>query len=165
MEVVLPYLIDGHNLIAALPNLALQDPDDERELIENMEAFCRLNRQRAILFFDRGHVASRPFRHGAWLQIRFVRSPKTADDAIRVELEHIGREAPNWTVVSSDREVQAAARQAGAKILSSPNFIRQLEGEGNSSEAAKPNRSLSPDEVEAWIDIFQRKKNSEDPSN
>jgi predicted RNA-binding protein with PIN domain len=153
-EAGLPYLIDGHNLIAALPDLSLQDPEDEQKLIKRMHDFCSRSRHKAIIFFDQGHVAGRPFRSGAWLQIRFVRPPRTADDAIRVELDRIGREAPNWIVVTSDREIQAAARQAGAKFISSPDFIRQLDAGKGSGDASKPERTLDPDELEQWMLLF-----------
>jgi len=151
----LPYLIDGHNLIGALPDLALDEPDDELRLSERLLAYFKRSRQRAVLFFDRGHVASQAFRRGHWLQIRFVRSGRTADDAIRGELGRIGREAPNWTVVSSDREVQAAARLAGAKVLSSQQFIERLAPPGpDAGEAPKPDRPLSPDELDDWLALF-----------
>jgi len=150
----LPYIIDGHNLIAALPDLSLQDPEDEQKLIERMHDFCSRSRQKAILFFDQGQFAGRPFRSGAWLQIRFVRPPRTADDAIRGELDRIGREAPNWIVVTSDREIQVAARRAGAKFISSPDFVRQMDAGKGSRDASKPDRSLGPDELEQWMLLF-----------
>ncbi|MFN2149217.1 MAG: NYN domain-containing protein [Anaerolineales bacterium] len=164
-EVALPYLIDGHNLIAALPDLTLRDPDDEQKLIDRMEAYCRRNRQRATLFFDQGRFASQPSRRGAWLQIRFARPPRTADDAIRSELDRIGREAPNWTVVSSDHEVMAAARHAGARLISSQDFRHVLDEAAVGDEPAKPEGSMNPDEVKEWLEIFRRQDDSEGSEN
>jgi hypothetical protein len=33
----MPFLIDGHNLIGALPDLDLDDPDDEARLVERLQ--------------------------------------------------------------------------------------------------------------------------------
>jgi predicted RNA-binding protein with PIN domain len=153
-EANVPYLIDGHNLIAALPDLSLQDPDDEQELIRRMNAYCQRIRHKAILFFDRGRSSSRPYSSGHWLRIRFVRPPRTADDAIRAELDRIGREAPNWTVVSSDREVQLAARQAGARSLSSRDFIGQIDHGDESERPDKTVPALGSGELDEWLSLF-----------
>jgi predicted RNA-binding protein with PIN domain len=151
----LPYLIDGHNLIAALPDLSLRDPEDEQALIERLHAHFQRQRHQAIVFFDQGRFASQAFRSGAWLRIRFVRPPRTADDAIRSELVHIGREAPNWTVISSDREVQAAAREAGARVLQSEAFARLLDRDAHTADPLKPDRAVKPGEIDEWLALFQ----------
>lgn len=158
----MPYLIDGHNLIAALPDLSLRDPDDEQALIKRLQVYCSQQRHKAIVFFDQGRFAGQDFRSGAWLRIRFVRPPRTADDAIRSELARIGREAPNWTVISSDREVQAAAREAGAKVVQSGAFVLQLVQAANEGETGKPDRKLNPGEIEEWLALFRSEEDERD---
>ena len=37
----MPYLIDGHNLIPKVRGLSLQSMDDEMELVELLQEFCR----------------------------------------------------------------------------------------------------------------------------
>ncbi|MEJ2013533.1 MAG: NYN domain-containing protein [Anaerolineales bacterium] len=158
----MPYLIDGHNLIAALPDLSLRDPDDEQALIIRLQVYCSQQRHKAIVFFDQGRFADQVFRSGAWLRVHFVRPPRTADDAMRSELARIGREAPNWTVISSDREVQAAAREAGAKVVRSGVFARQLGRAANTGEIGKPDRTLNPGEIEEWLALFRSEADERD---
>jgi hypothetical protein len=41
----MPYLIDGHNLIPKIPGMNLGDVDDETQLIEMLQEFCRRRRK------------------------------------------------------------------------------------------------------------------------
>jgi hypothetical protein len=70
----------------------------------------------------------------------------------------MGRAAKNWTVVSSDRQVQAEARAARAVVLSSDEFARLLQQtpRGGSSKPAA-DRKVSPAEVDEWLKIFDSK--------
>ena len=67
----------------------------------------------------------------------------------------MGRAAKNWTVVSSDRQVQADARTARAEILSSDEFARLLH-QTPRGEVGKPvaDRKMSPAEVDEWLKLF-----------
>ena len=46
------YLIDGHNLIAAVPGIHLDEIDDETQLIQVLGGFCRQRKKRVEVFFD-----------------------------------------------------------------------------------------------------------------
>ena len=91
----MPYLIDGHNLIAATPGLSLSDLDDEQAMIQILADFARTSRRSITVYFDRGSLAAPPISSTARVNAIFVRSPRTADDAIRSHIERFGREAPN----------------------------------------------------------------------
>ena len=41
----MPYLIDGHNLIACLPDISLDDPNDEAQLVNKLKGFRREDAQ------------------------------------------------------------------------------------------------------------------------
>ena len=151
------YLIDGHNLVPHVPSLALQDLEDELQLIQILQVYCNNNRRKAEVFFDNAPAGrSGPQRFGR-VTAHFVRGGSSADDAIRRRLSALGKAARNWIVVSSDREVQQAARQAGAQALPSEEFAHRLdldtEGTGGdlktSSEVA-----LNEDELEEWLRLF-----------
>jgi hypothetical protein len=72
----------------------------------------------------------------------------------------LGKEARNWTVVSSDRAVQRQARKAGARVVSSQDFSRFLNiSHSDEMEGEKPSDSLSEAELQGWIDLFKRRKN------
>lgn len=155
----MPYMIDGHNLIGNLPGISLQDPDDEARLVELLAAFCSKTKKRATVYFDRGtHGSHDPLLIGD-VTARFVKPPATADQALSSHLRQLGGEAKNWTVVSSDRDVQRAARSAGARILSSHEFASMLHPATPPSEVPeKPSAPDSKEEIAFWEKLFQRKR-------
>jgi predicted RNA-binding protein with PIN domain len=148
----MPYLIDGHNLIGKLPGVGLDDLDDEQTLIETLQEFCQEQAKDAEVYFDRsasGHA--RAHVHGR-VTARYVRSGETADQAIARRLKQLGSEAANWTVVSSDNQVAAAARRARARTIGAAEFSQQLVMGG---EAPKTDEvQLSADEVDDWLELF-----------
>jgi predicted RNA-binding protein with PIN domain len=155
----MPYLIDGHNLIGALPGHDLRDPDDELKLVSVLRAFCASQRTQMTVYFDRGVPGRGNPPAGGGVTVRFVRPPATADSAISRHLEHLGREAPNWVVVSSDASVAQAARRAGARPLSSSEFSRQLmNASAPPASPEKPEAPVEPEEVEAWEALFRSRR-------
>ena len=152
----MPYLIDGHNLIPKVPGLSLRDMDDEIALIEHLQAFCRRTGKDVEVYFDNAPPGGMRVRHFGRVEAHFVRSGKTADDAIAARLQRLGRAARNWTVVSSDRQVQAAARGAQARVLSSDEFaLRLTETSETASEPVKRDDVLlNEDEVNEWLNLF-----------
>jgi predicted RNA-binding protein with PIN domain len=152
----MPILIDGHNLIPKIPGLSLRSLDDEDRLIEMLQEYCRKSRKKAEVFFDNAPPGAPRARTYPNLVARFIREGQTADQAIRAKLKRLGHEARNWTVVSSDHEVQSSARSARATILASEGFARQLlqtlaesPVEGEISEPA-----MSDEEVADWLSLF-----------
>lgn len=157
----MPFLIDGHNLIGKIPGIELDQLDDEHQLLGLLHEFARRDRRRVIVYFDRGGVAGEDPRPQAGVEARFVRRPRTADEAISQHLVRLGGEAKNWTVVSSDRKVQEAARRAGARRLTSEAFAEMLRSQsGGDPEPEKP-PPPSGDEVERWLRMFRRRTDSD----
>ncbi|HRQ32563.1 MAG TPA: NYN domain-containing protein [Anaerolineales bacterium] len=151
----MPYLIDGHNLIPKL-GLRLDSLDDESELVAILQEFCRLERRQVEVYFD-GAPLSRTLKLGAVTQ-HFSPVGSTADNAIRRRLKSLGKAAKNWTVVSSDREVQSNARAMQAEVISSDEFAKILNKVRNSPRVAKGERVISEKEVEEWLKEFGGKK-------
>jgi predicted RNA-binding protein with PIN domain len=156
----MPYLIDGHNLIGAHPEIDLSDPEDEVALIERLEAYFAEIGKSATLYFDhRAPEARKRFRVGR-LDVHFISPPRTADEAILNRLRQLGGEAKNYTVVSSDGDVQGGAQRAGARILSSQTFARLLITTGaRKSDPAKPTPSLSEEDIKVWEELFRKGPN------
>lgn len=152
----MPYLIDGHNLIPHVPGLTLQDMDDEMQLIELLQEYCRESRKQVEVFFDNAPPGQLQVRSYGCVLARFVRQGETADQAISRKLNHLGKEARNWTVVSSDRQVQTAAKAARATILTAEAFVRHVFntlGE-TSSQRDDNDFSLDEKELDEWKGIF-----------
>jgi predicted RNA-binding protein with PIN domain len=155
----MPYLIDGHNLIASLPDIELHDPDDEIRLIDRLTRFCARVGKEATVYFDRSALGLHdPVRLGS-VTARFVSEPQTADQAIASHLRYLGGEAGNWSVVSSDHAVQRAAKHAGARILSSREFADMLQPTPPRREIPeKPSAPASEEEIAAWEQLFRKKQ-------
>lgn len=150
-------IIDGHNLIPHITGLSLADPDDEEQLVKVLQEYCRLRRMTAEVFFDRAPVGEAGERRYGQVRAYFVREGMTADDAIMARLKHLGKRARNYKVVSSDRQVQAAARAVHAVVVSSEAFAAEWQALAEEDPELDPrNRLLSEAEVESWQDFFKR---------
>lgn len=150
----MPYIIDGHNLIPKV-GLHLDALDDEMELVKILQEFCRLNRKRVEVYFDGAPAGQTGTRNLGAVKATFVRIGRTADAAIAARLKKLGRAARNWTVVSSDRQVQAEARASHARVVSSDEFASQLRSPAGEKPAApEGKREVSPEEVDEWLKLF-----------
>lgn len=156
----MPFLIDGHNLIPKL-GLRLDSPDDEMQLIAILREFCRIQRRQVEVYFDNAPAGQAGRQGFGSVKAHFIRSGSSADAAILARLRRLGRAARNWTVVSSDRQVQAGAGSARAQVLSSEAFAGLVCR--SSSQPAPGNRverEVSADEVQEWLEAFGTKGHS-----
>ena len=153
----MPYLIDGHNLIPKL-GLRLDSIDDETELIAILQEFCRLEQRQVEVFFDGAPTGRAGSRKQGAVTAHFVRLGSTADAAIGSRLKKLGKSARNWTVVSSDRQVQANARAAHAEVTSSDSFAGMLKQARRSAPKPDSDRKVPPQEVDEWLKLFERRK-------
>jgi predicted RNA-binding protein with PIN domain len=151
----MPYLIDGHNLIPKL-GLRLDSIDDEMELVTILQEFYRRDRKPIEVYFDGAPAAQAGARKLGTVTAYFVRLGTTADQAIRNRLKTLGKSARNWTVVSSDRQVQAEANAARAEVISSDSFAVLLKSASASAPKRSTERTLSAAEVEEWLRLFQK---------
>ncbi len=153
----MPFLIDGHNLIGRTPGLSLADPDDEAELVRRIHQYCRRHRRRATVVFDSGVVGG---RSGALstpeVEVVFAPAGRRADDVIRERLRK-ARDPAGWLVVSSDREIQRMARQAGARVISSEEFVADMQASPYTAPEKQTLR-MSEDEIQEWLDLFRKRK-------
>jgi uncharacterized protein len=152
----MPLIIDGHNLIPKIPGISLHSIDDEMQLIEMLQEYCRKSRKKVEVYFDNAPPGAPRARSFTNLTARFVREGQTADQAIRGKLKRLGGEARNWTVVSSDHAVQSSARASRAAVLSSEVFARQLLQilEQSKPEGEAREETLSEEEIDDWLELF-----------
>lgn len=153
----MPFLIDGHNLIPKL-GLRLDDPDDEMELIRLLQDFARIRRQPVEVYFDGAPAGQAGERRVGTVKAHFVRQGQTADLAIRKRLENLGGSAKNWVVVSSDREVQGAARVNRARVSAAEEFVKLLRETLSGSAPSADDKKLSAGEVEEWLKLFNKRE-------
>jgi len=153
----MPTIIDGHNLIPKVRGLSLQRLDDEMELIQRLQTYCRVRRKSVEVYFDKGAPGRQGARSFGAVKAHFVSASSNADTAIRQALHKLGKKARNWEVVSSDRQVQSEARAAGVKVVSSEEFAAQLDDALlQAVKGAGESQGLTADEVDHWLDVFNR---------
>ncbi len=153
----MPYLIDGHNLIPKIPGLSLEMADDEMQLVQMLQEFCRRQRKQVEVYFDNAPPGQPRARVFGSVRAFFARAGQSADQLIAARLKRLGREARNWSVVSSDHYVQDLAHAARAQALTSEAFAAVLRQALQGAQAAPETRAetpLSPQEVEEWLKLF-----------
>ncbi len=151
----MPILIDGHNLIGKLPDIRLDDPDDEAKLVVRLRTYCARTNKRVTVVFDHG-LPGGPSRElsGGGVKAIFAVAGRTAD-GILCERIRRARDPRGLTVVTSDHQVIAAAQARGARVVRSEEFAAQL-NTPRAVETIETERdvSLSADEVEEWLQLF-----------
>ncbi|MBC8099340.1 MAG: NYN domain-containing protein [Armatimonadetes bacterium] len=153
------YLIDGHNLIGRLPDIDLDDPNDEALLVRKLNGFCARTGRRCVVIFDHGLPGGKSRLSTSQVMVIFAPHTSNADRLMIARIR--GVENPKeWTVVSSDREVLNVAQQRKIEVLKSFEFaalLRRPITEKPGMDVAVDIR-LSPLEVEAWLQIFKTER-------
>jgi predicted RNA-binding protein with PIN domain len=150
----MPVLIDGHNLIGRLPDISLGDPDDEVRLVARLQAYAGRTGKRVTVVFDRGLPGgrSRALSRGR-VEVVFAPTGRNADMLLMERIRR-ARNPRGLTVVTSDREVIATARDRGARVVRAEEFVGELEPSPAPQGTGKPDAHLSPEQVEEWLELF-----------
>ena len=156
----MPLLIDGHNLIGQMRDLALSDPDDEQQLVERLAAYRRRRRRSEItVVFDPSPDGGPPLRaereYGG-VRVIYASAGQRADEVI-CRLVRRARDRRGLTVISSDRAVQAEVRALGARVIAAHEFARQL-APARPREPGRKETPPTPEEVEDWLRLFETRK-------
>jgi predicted RNA-binding protein with PIN domain len=150
-----PILIDGHNLIGRMEGLSLTDPEDELKLVHRLIAYAARTGKQVTVVFDpgAGPGLAEKRRHGK-VEVSFAPLGSSADAVIRRRVQ-AASDRQGWLVVTSDLELANAVRRAGARVGSSEEFAAELEAP-RGGPAGSGDVRLTPDEVDAWLELFQR---------
>lgn len=153
------YLIDGHNLIGQLPDISLDDPNDEALLVQKLSGFCAANRKhRCHVVFDKGIPAGHSRMGNGKVKVYFAPTRSDAD-TIMINRIHKIKNSDQWIVVSSDNRVLSEARRRRIDTQRASAFARALQQSKN-QQPTKPgldedaNVKLSENEVNEWLDLF-----------
>ncbi len=159
----MPFLIDGHNVIAALDDIDLDDPHDEAKLVMRLRAWTGRIARKAIVVFD-GGLPGGPSRTLSTTDVKVIFAARHHTNADRVIRERVRAlpDAGNWTVVSSDHEVRDQAQETGARTLTAQEFVELLE-RPTTPEKEKPD-TISAAEVAAWLEVFTEPEEEEQAS-
>jgi predicted RNA-binding protein with PIN domain len=152
----MPLLIDGHNLIARLPDLHLDDPDDEAQLVERLRRYQARTGKQLTVFFDSG-LPGGPARDLSTSQVKVIFAPAgQSADALIVSRVRRSRDPRGLTVVTSDQNIIAAVEARAARVLRAEAFAAELDAAPTPSVPDEV--TLSQAEVEKWLALFDETK-------
>ena len=152
----MPYLIDGHNLIACLPDISLDDPNDEAELVAKLKSFVARSRKKCTVIFDGGLPGGYSAMSTNSVKVIFASSEHTnADSLIKQRIQRTN-DASKWTVVSSDHEIRNVARSNRMKHMTSLEFAQLLQSSRRDQETRgeEIHPTVSKEEVDELYDAF-----------
>jgi hypothetical protein len=153
------YLIDGHNLIAYLPDIHLHDLEDEARLVGRLKNWGGGSRKRKMtVYFDKGVVGGKDRGLSGWgVEVIFASTKSSADALLMRQMKQL-RNPLEYTLVTSDREIIAVARACRVPHLTSDAFAALLEEKP--AEPPPPpvdervDPSIAPGEVQEWLELF-----------
>ena len=151
-------LIDGHNLIAQVPGLSLDDPDDEQKLVVLLRKYAARRRARIVVVFDSGTPGGRSRElSGGGVTSIFAGSHTIADRILMERIRELKRPG-EWILVSSDHEVRQAADKRKVLVWTSPEFVTRMLAPPTAAGDRPPiDEKLSNEEVKEWLKIFGKK--------
>ena len=155
-------VVDGYNLIHAMPELArLVGSDLERArdgLVAKLAVYRSGRGMRITVVFDGRGTGAPQTRPPGGIEVVFSRAPQNADAKIKTMLS-LEKGPKSWTVVTSDNSIVLFARDFGAKTIPSAEFAARL---GPTIPKLGPNRPVQKDtpmsaaEVAEWEEFFRK---------
>ena len=138
----MPWLIDGSNVLGAM-RVDRNTDDSKRGLMRLLASFARAKRTRVTCIFD-GPEPPSFGRHLGSVTTLFS-APRSADELI-IERAASGR---GWNVVTSDRALASRVERRQVRVVSPPEFIREMESAASGSDEAEGD----------WANYFSDPKN------
>ncbi len=157
------YLIDGHNLIAQIPEISLEDPDDEAKLVISLRSWVAAGRNRHVTVIFDGGLPGGMWHRISTRRIKAVFAPADSSaDALLIKRVNAVRDVAAYTLVSSDQAVLSTAKNRRMPYITSERFAESLSehresleiSSDNQSEIGELERSLSEEEIADWLQVF-----------
>jgi len=151
------YLIDGHNVIAHIPDISLQDTHDEIHLVLRLRSWAAQDQRRQlVVYFDSGSPGGKaPQLSNSQVQVRFAPTGIIADQLIIRQINRAANPA-EITVVSSDNAILDAARGRKMPFLTAKQFVETM-GSDSRPQPLPQERDepqVDEDEVAEWLALF-----------
>ena len=152
----MPYLIDGHNLIACLPDIRLDDPNDEAKLVNKLRSFVAGRGRKCSVVFDGGIPGGQSAMSNNAVKVTFAAAEHSNADAIIKRRIQRTRDARYWTVVTSDHDVLNFARGRGVTTLTSVEFARLMRSDDEDGHdlGEEIDPKIPDDDLDHWLREF-----------
>lgn len=155
------YLIDGHNLIAKIPDIDLNDPNDEVELILRLKSWAAASPKRKVTVYFDGGLPGGIEQRLSTSDIKVIFAPEgtTADALIIKRIRKIPN-PPEYALVTSDQQIIAVAESCRLPHLRSEAFAAQMgqDKQKRTSRTVRPSPTDDPKvsdrEVAEWLELF-----------
>lgn len=154
------YLIDGHNLVGKMPDINLNDPGDEVELVLRLRSWSARGRKRKVtVIFDRGLPGGEDKGlSSGMVKVIFAPVGRSADSLLINRIQKVKNPA-EYALVSSYLRVIKAAEARRMQVWRSEDFVARLEQEGEQGAKTRTadmadDPQMSAGEVDMWMEIF-----------
>ncbi|MCY4464992.1 MAG: NYN domain-containing protein [Chloroflexi bacterium] len=152
----MPHLIDGHNLIASLPDIGMDDPHKEAKLVNKLKSWAAATRKKCTIVFDRGLPGGASKMGSSVVKVIFAADQRSdADTLIKSRISR-ARDRSAYTIVSSDSDVRIFAQRNGLKVITSAAFSGELQVKARPQPARgeEVNPVISEAEVDELLELF-----------
>ena len=152
----MPHLIDGHNLIASLPGIGMDDPNKEAKLVNLLKGWAAANQKPCTVIFDRGLPGGASRMGTSGVKVVFAADQRSSADALIMRRIRGARDRRGLTIVSSDLEIRDCAQRHGVKVIGAADFAAQLRRKARPQDARgeEVHPVVSPAEVDELLDLF-----------
>lgn len=150
---IMPYLVDGNNVMAQIVGWHRDKAGARRKLIHNLAQFVKVHRSKVQVVFD--GVPDDDFPEGLKyksVRVLYARPGSDADTRIK-DLVRKSSFVKDLVVVTSDRALSSQVKAQGAKVMPSGRFRKLLD----EAKAVLLERSASeePVDVDEWLEFFK----------
>jgi predicted RNA-binding protein with PIN domain len=120
-------MVDGMNVIGSRPDGWWRDRDGAVvKLVRRLASFAACSGDEVMVIFDGGRPPGLRDEDAGDVAVVFAGRGVPADDEIARRVEAVPDPA-SWVVVTSDAELAARVRAAGASVVGSGEFRRRLD--------------------------------------
>jgi predicted RNA-binding protein with PIN domain len=153
----MPYLIDGHNLIARLDDITLDDPQDEMKLVNQLRSFAARTQKRCVVVFDRGLPGGKSPMSTSTVEVVFASATQSnADDVLMRRIQKT-QDPRGWTIVTSDERVLGCGISRNMRGMRSHEFAKILKVPANKPDLGEwAHVYVKPEEVAEFLLIFSQ---------
>ncbi len=160
----MPYLIDGHNLIARLPDISLDDPHDEMKLVTKLIGFSNRVKKKCVVVFDKGLPSGKSPASRSMVEVYFASTQSNADAVLQGRIKST-KDTLGWTLVSNDQAIISTAQQVKMNVMRCEQFARLLATPQNEYDLGEwTHVNIPTSEVDEWLKVFRHHPAPEPPT-
>ena len=151
---MMPYLIDGNNLIGAIPIIDIRDSEAREKLSQLLFRYQKTKRNSIVVVYDGPPPDGSPSElYMGRTRIIYAGPESDADNRIKSMVKE-ARSPDQWIVVSSDKQVFSYCQWAGAKVMRVMPFFEDIKRTLESAGEEASNQEMRDEDVDEWLSYF-----------